>query len=217
MIFLRNQSNLATMGEVREVARAIEAQLREDFALAWYVEPPSVGVWAPDSRVTRRDGVIRLVDTLTEPDALGYHTEDDGGRVTGMVGLQTCKDAGASWTQCASHECLETGKNPFVNMWGDDRAGWSWAFEMCDACQDGSYQKGGVEVSNFVLPAWFDIGNDQGPWDYLEALHAPFTITRLGYAIRRQGGPGTEQQLGMIPLHKQGGVRSNLMVPRQGA
>jgi hypothetical protein len=46
-----------------------------------------------------------------------------------------------------------------------------------------------VEVSNFVLPAWFDpIPVDGAKFDWLGKLSKPFSMTKGGYVIVRNQG-----------------------------
>ena len=43
-----------------------------------------------------------------------------------------------------------------------------WAYEACDAVEDDSlgYAIDGVQLSDFVLPSYFEVFNIKGPWDH---------------------------------------------------
>jgi hypothetical protein len=71
----------------------------------------------------------------------------------------------------ASHEILETAGDEGANQFANDNKGLLHAVEMCDAveiqtygktCKDGTV----VQVSNWLLPAWF-IPGAADPYDYM--------------------------------------------------
>ena len=52
-----------------------------------------------------------------------------------------------------------------------------WRFgrlEVCDPVENWSYPLDGVQVSDFVLPDYFNSG--AGPWDEMGALTGPFAL-----------------------------------------
>jgi len=68
------------------------------------------------------------------------------------VAVGTSGGSYAQWSVTFSHEVMETLADP--QMTGR---------EVCDPVQDGSYWLDGVQVSDFVTPAWFKGG--RGPFD----------------------------------------------------
>jgi len=197
-------STTKTNEEIAAGVAAISAQLVEDFCPAWG-RLPLEAVFHPDPK-TIPDGMptIQIADRCDVPQALAYHTESAGGRITGLVGVLTCEEDGESWTGAASHEALEAAKNPFVNGWtrapghGGHR---KVSNEVADPVQDKTYQKNGVEVSNFVTPEWFDDMPPAGAkFDFLGVLSASFTRTEGGYIEIDTNGVVT--QLGEKPRHR---------------
>src|SRR5690606_19755208 len=61
-----------------------------------------------------------------------------------------------------------------------DKLVFHW-YEMCDAVQDESYEIDGVEVSNFVLPLYFTVGEQVGSRnDFLNRSYDGQTLPSFG-------------------------------------
>lgn len=195
---------VVSQAEVKAGVEACSAQLTEDFCPAWGKLPITATYFANPKDIPEGMPTILVADECDDPQALAYHTEQTDGRITGLVGAKTCIDAGETWTSALSHELLETARDPFVNDWTTmtGHAGKrKVATEVCDPVQDGSYKKNGVEVSSFVLPAWFDDSPPAGAkFDWLGTLTAPFTRTSGGYFVTDTAGKVTQE--GMRPKHK---------------
>lgn len=119
-----------------------------------------------------------------DADYLGYHDQDEKGRPIGYVFLQTSINAGESPTVTLSHEVLELVANPFCDQaaMGPSAKRLLVAYEACDAVQGDTYKIDGIEVSNFVYPNYFGLG-DPGPYDHMRLIKKPFEIRRGGYEI----------------------------------
>jgi hypothetical protein len=214
MIGIVFQTALVEAADQARIVNAISQQVDLHFAPAWNRLPSHPRLFSSMATVPEGLPVIRVVDVVDDPDALGYHTEERD-RVTGIVGAKTILDAGGSILKgadsvsaCLSHEVLEASINPFVGGWEDGpAAGEEFAREVCDPCQDQSYAINGIAVSDFVLPAWFDAQNRTGPYDHLGVLRKPFTRTRGGYIVLRDASR-TTRQLGERPVWKRGGPRA---------
>ena len=202
MIAIRFVSSLVSVTDRSKWILAIDRQLSEHLAPEWSCVAPTI-VDADSVTLGAKTPIIQVLDRISAAGALGDHSEE-GGRIIGEVGVQTCLDYGASPSAVLSHECLEASKDPFVNMWADGPDGISYAFELCDLVQDGTYSIDGVDVSNFLFPAAFDPEDKDGPYDFMGALTAPFSKTPGGYSIIRSAGPGSETQLGARPPWKNG-------------
>ena len=94
---------------------------------------------------------------------LGFHTEDPGGKLWGVVAAKPELDSGATATtgdwsvsSVLSHEVLEMFIDPNCNLWANDGRGSAYSFEVCDPVEAPTYTVNGISVSNFVSPAWFD-------------------------------------------------------------
>ena len=187
-----------------DIANAIEMQLLEDVGDAWGKYGHVFAVEKPSD--VPADGIpILLLDSPDQPDALGDHFEQLG-KYVGQIFIGPILDAGGDLmtnpavcvSSVISHEILETLCDPTANLWGQRGNGDFIALEIADPVEGDSYTKtradgAVVQVSNFVLPAWFDAQNAFGPFDHLTKLNAPFTMTPGGYLIVCKGGDVTQE------------------------
>jgi hypothetical protein len=207
-IAVYSTATAVTGDEVLAAVEACAAQLVDDFCPAWGKLPLEVVYYSDPKAIPEGTPTIVIADVCDDPDALAYHTEQGDGAITGLVGAKTCIDAGESWTSALSHEILETARDPFVDDWvamPDGRR--LVAAEVCDPVQDQGYEhESGIQVSNFVLPAWFDCSPPKGSsFDFLGSLKKPFTRTRGGYFVLQAGGKVTQE--GMRAAHRPPGGR----------
>lgn len=178
--------------EGKAVADALDAQIREDVAptlgmvaipVKFYEDPRAIPASAFALQAGKTAGNVK--------DALAWHTENANGRIVGLIGVQTCKADGVSWSSAASHEGIEGFVNPYVDGFVVMPAARGIlrlvADERCDPVQDVTYQKGGVEVSDFVRNEWFD-PHARTVVDFKGAITIPFTKTDGGYFEVIQAG-----------------------------
>jgi hypothetical protein len=147
---------------------------------------------------------IALVDTIKDQPTgvLGYHTEDPGGKLWGVVAAKPELDNGGKTTtgdwsvsSVLAHEVLEMFIDPNCNLWANDGHGKAYSFEVCDPVEAPTYSVNGVSVSNFVTPAWFDplSNHASAQYDKLGKLHAPFSILKGGYVVYEAAGAEHQQ------------------------
>lgn len=192
-IVLVSKTPRVTLANLEQIARAVSIQIRAQVAPAWGRIPWEV-IAAPSP--AKGAVVISVVDDDTStPDALGWHTEDADGTVFGEILVSPVLDNGGTMTSgpdsvsgVISHECIETFLDAAVSTWDQAADGNLYAHEGCDAVEGDAYGVGGVSVSNFVLPAFFDSQRAKGPYDHLGLLTAPFTMTPGGYQAIMVGG-----------------------------
>jgi hypothetical protein len=177
-----------------EIADAISRQIVAHLISAWGRQPVTVQVGdidQPDASSSPDPSVVPVVifDDADQAGTLGYHDRDPHGRAYARVFAAPVLEHGGDWARTElsvasviSHEVLEVIVDPYVNLWADDGAGRLYALEVADPVEAATYRIGGVTVSNFVLPAWFDPGAP-GPYDQLGSLRAPFALDDGGYAI----------------------------------
>jgi hypothetical protein len=184
------------------MAAAINLQMQRDVAPAWGGD-----VWscvALDSlagvKGTQARKVLTFRTKLRVGGALGFHTE-----TSGLVYAEALPPAvrppgeGIDGTT-ASHEVVETFGDPSCNAYLPGPSGRRLARELADAVEADAYpiavrigpETRQVMVSNFVLPAWFSGG--AGPYDFLQRLKAPETMTAGGY-FEYLDGSGDSQQV----------------------
>jgi hypothetical protein len=89
----------------------------------------------------------------------------------------------------ACHEVCEMLIDPAINMWADGPNGTLYAYEMCDACEQETFEIDGVTMSDFVYPSYFERfrAPHSAQFDYLKRISRPFEILPRGYALVREG------------------------------
>jgi hypothetical protein len=202
LIAILNQSTLVTNAQAVTMTEAIASQVRLDAAPLWDRSPAAVIFYTQASDVPAAAHGIAIVDTIqNQPQGvLGFHTEDQGGKLWGVVAAKPELDNGAqvitgdwSVSSVLSHEVLEMYIDPNCNLWANDNKGSAYSFEVCDPVEAPTYPVSGVSVSNFVTPAWFDpLAATGAQFDKLGHLTAPFTILKGGYVVYESAGK--EQQ-----------------------
>jgi len=159
-VALVDDSKTVDPQDLARVVGALNAQVQNDVARVWGVAA-TVGAYPSAPPQT---WAIQLQAQLDQPGALGYHS-DDNNQPGAFVELDS------SWTVTASHELIEMLVDPFGSRMTSARLpqnlnpqqiGLSSAtalvhylLEACDPCENSSYPVGGVELSDFLLPAWY--------------------------------------------------------------
>jgi hypothetical protein len=46
--------------------------------------------------------------------------------------------------------------DPIANLWAEAKDGTEYAYEICDPVEESSFVVDGLQISNFVHPAWFE-------------------------------------------------------------
>ena len=140
---------------------------------------------------------IFLLDYTDSDGSLGYHYEQNG-LSYGKVFAKTILDYGGvilyrdlntfTVAQCLCHELLEMIGNNQTNKWYLDNNGIFWAGELCDPVESNLIVvtlPGNIKVglSDYVLPNWFSADSTRRPFNKLNTLSSPFSISPGGYAI----------------------------------
>jgi len=200
LIAVLNQSTLVSPDQVATMTRAIATQVKLDAAPLWDRSPAAVIYFSTAADVPANAHVVTVVDTIQNAPqgVLGFHTEDKGGRLWGVVAAKPELDAhgqilNGDWSVSSvlSHEVLELFIDPNCNLWATDNAGKVYSFEVCDPVEAPTYVVNGVSVSNFVTPAWFDplaVQKQATRFDMLGLLSSSFSILKGGYAVYASEG-----------------------------
>src|SRR6185312_16593928 len=182
-------------------ASALDAQQR-DVADWWERAPLPVSCVGSEKDVPVDSGIVlaTYVDTLSDPDALAYHTVDQYGRPRIYIGVGIVLANGGTISgpggllSAASHELIETTVDPYCGFNVDLPDGSAETpLEAADWTQGDSYEQKGLEglfVSNFCGPRCFDASAKDGPWDRMGLMSGPFQLRPGGYWSLRTGGPG---------------------------
>jgi hypothetical protein len=203
-VVVQNHSTRFSDADAQLAVRAVAHQVRYDVAPVWGAKTASVVFLPKDAAVPAGSYAIGIYDNADQADALGYHSEEADGTVYGKVFVSPVLDNGGtaltgelSVAAVLSHEVLETFVDPHVQLWASDGGDGLYAYEVCDAVEDGAYAVtvGGkkVSVSNFVLPSYFDAQTPAGEKvDFLGQLTRPFEISKGGYAVKITLGRDTK-------------------------
>jgi hypothetical protein len=199
-IAVLNRSTKVSTSQAVAMTAACAHQLRYHAAPSWYRTAPGVAFVTDDAHLLPGVCPVYLFDDADTSGALGYHDQTPAGLPYGKVFAKTILDAGGgilsgqySVSATLSHELLELFGDKDCNLWASAPDGYDYAVELGDPVENDSYTYGGVELSNFALPSYFDAQPEAGArFDYLGKLSAPFSMTSGGYLIRRKGGAITQ-------------------------
>lgn len=202
LIAILNQSTLVSDADAASMTEAVASQVRYDAAPVWGRTPAAVVFYTDPKAVPAAAHGIAIVDTIQDQPqgVLGFHTEDKGGKLWGVVAAKPELDNGGhvttgdwSVSSVLSHEVLEMFIDPDCNLWASDGNGSAYSFEVCDPVEAPTYNVKNVSVSNFVTPCWFDpLSSKSAQFDKLGHLTAPFGILKGGYVVYESAGK--EQQ-----------------------
>jgi hypothetical protein len=169
----------------KRMVAAVQQQVSADFAPTWG-QDAFVAFFSSKEIVPPNWWQMILADDSDQAGTLGYHQVTADDQPTGFVFAKTDAQFGLATSVTLSHEVLEILGDPYVLATAlhqtSDVAGDVYALEICDACEDDklAYDKGGVKVSDFVLPAYFQDGRP-GPYSFRNNLSAPFSLAAGGY------------------------------------
>jgi hypothetical protein len=200
-----------TKAEFTAAVGAIKTQLVRDVAPAWGLVAPQVEGFDALAACPPDWSPIAVIDHADQAGALGYHTETPDGRRYGRVFVVDSRDDGDEPSSVMSHEGAELLVDPACNVSATDARGRAWALEVADPCESDGYEIGGIVVSNFVLPAFFDASAFAGSkFDQLGKIGHAFQLAPGGYAVitsmgrtRQIQADGTELAFHELAARKQ--------------
>lgn len=181
--------NKATVGlgvDFDQLTAALQRFTSEIFAPIWgtpativQATEPRAGMWA-----------IMFLDNADAANALGYHDLTADGMPLSKVFVKTTVGAGELVSVTTCHELCEMLVDPAINLWAQHPDGSMYAYEMCDAVEDLTFDLDGVVMSDFVTPAYFEgfRAPRSARFDYLKKVTKPFEILDGGYSIIMKDG-----------------------------
>ena len=203
LIAILNQSTLVADADVAAMTEAIATQIQFDAAPVWDRAPAAVVFYTDPTAVPAGAHGIAIVDTIRDQPkgVLGFHTEDQGGQLWGVVAAKPELDNGGQVTtgdwsvsSTLSHEVLEMFVDPNCNLWANDGKGSAYSLEVCDPVEAPTYAVSGVSVSNFVTPFWYDpLAPATAQFDKLGLLTAGFSVLKGGYMVYESAGKEQQQ------------------------
>ena len=176
--------------DIQRAIRSVNRQVVEDFLPVWGAgrvlklhepvsDPADIDTLAIEP--VYADSVIYLVDEGLLAGALGFHDLNARDLPFGFVFVLDATD----WTVTLSHEVLELIIDPTVNLFvpGPDPRNPAnlvlHTYEVCDAVERATYRIDEIDVSNFLTPSYFTIGDARGTRnDFLGVGISSFGVIR---------------------------------------
>lgn len=164
---------------LQQCVAALQQQVDNDLAPAWNVRA-DISVLAAGAVIPEGVLPLKIVDSLAGP--AGVHADYQG-----QLSAEAVNDDQLSIT--LSHELLEMLVDPSgtrfiqavdIDPYSDGQQV-NYLVEVCDPCDVYSYAIDGVQVSDFVLPSFYD-PKARGEVDFARFLARPLTV-RLGCYI----------------------------------
>lgn len=191
-IAILNESTVLPDADCQNIMAALQKQLDTDWASHWGMTAQLL--WVPKGEQPPNGAWwLGFFDTSDQAGALGYHDLTDEGGPLGKVFAASDIQYHAQPSVTASHELLEIMADPDINLTCEivDGQGSAtlYAYESCDPVEadELGYTIDGVQVSDFVLPAYFIPSIKHGPWDFKGHLTGPVpSMTPGGYLSYKQ-------------------------------
>jgi hypothetical protein len=193
-----NRTTAVPEDEIRRCVAALQTQVHCDLAPAWGVDA-ELKYCGPQDTPPPGWWWLELTDEPGAPEAPGYlawRTASPTGLPVSRVFMKLVQSAGVQWTISASHALVEMLVNPRRNLAvlteveGKLRICTHDIADPCSAEEDG-YPIGGVRVSDFVFPAWFDPEGKKGPpYDRAQRLTHPLEVGCGARVTVYEGGRG---------------------------
>lgn len=185
-----NQSTTDSDATVQKWLNAVKIQADRDISKFWggSVDFQFVGKANPPPA----DWYCLIVDNADVAGALGYHDVGPNGEPIIKVFTEFESQGAGSSSITLSHEIAESisDTNANTTIQGFDENGKACLYfrESADPVENDTYQINGVDVSDFITPAWF-VQNSTAQLDILNQVKKPYQILPGGYMeISYDGG-----------------------------
>ena len=159
-------------------------------------------VWNTPARLVESTDYVKgcwamaFLDDADAPGALAYHNLTPDGLPQSKVFVRTTLQDGQLVSVSASHELVEMLVDPAINLLStgpDPKA--MYAYESADPVEELSFPVRGIQMSDFVHPAYFEAfhgANDGVAFDHMRRVKRPFEILPGGYQSVFINGKWTE-------------------------
>ena len=166
-------------------------------AMQVYVDKYVAPIWATPAKLVKTTGfkkgawAIVFLDNADQPGALAYHDLTPDGLPQSKVFVKTTLDDKELVSVSASHELVEMLVDPAINLMttGPDPK-LVYAYESADPVEALSFRVNGIQMSDFIYPAYFEDFHKPGSvhFDQLHKIKKPFQILAGGYQIIFRNG-----------------------------
>ncbi len=132
-------------------------------ALQQFLDELFVPVWGTPAKLVKskdpKPGCWHLVflDDADQKGTSSFHDITYEGMPIAKVFVRPAKKSGEVISVTACHELLEMLVDPSAALWTDGPRGTVWAYEVCDVVEDDKIDFNGIQMSDFVYPAYFDM------------------------------------------------------------
>jgi len=170
-------------------------------AMQVYVDKYVTPVWGTPAKLVKSTGFLKgawamvFLDDADSPGALAYHDLTPDGLPESKVFVKTTLQNKELVSVSASHELVEMLVDPAINLLtsGPDPK-IIYAYESADPVEALSFAVNGIQMSNFVHPAYFEDFHKPSSvqFDHMKKVKKPFQILTGGYQIIFKGGKWTQ-------------------------
>lgn len=170
-------------------------------AMQSYMDNHVTPVWGTPAKLVKSNDFIKgawaivFLDDADQPGALAYHDLTPDGLPVSKVFVKTTLDDHQLVSVSASHELVEMIVDPAINMYtsGPDPKT-MYAYESADPVEEVTFKVNGIEMSDFVYPAYFEVFRKPGSvqFDHEKKVTHPFQILSGGYQIVFKNGRSSE-------------------------
>lgn len=158
---------------------ALQKYVDERFAPVWGVPATLLS----GSAVKKGSWGLVFLDDADQADALGYHDLTPQGLPLGKVFVRTTISSKNLVSVTASHELAEMLADPAIDLAAEAPDGTFYAYEVADPVEEETFQIGGIPLSNFAYPSWFEGFRKprSDKFDEMGTCKKPFEIRAGGY------------------------------------
>lgn len=170
-------------------------------AMQAYVDNFVAPVWGTPAKLVKttdfQKGAWAMVflDNADQPGALAYHDLTPDGLPEAKVFVKTTLDDKQLVSVSASHELVEMLVDPAINILTTGPSPKIiYAYESADPVEETNFPVDGIQMSNFVHPAYFEAFHKPGSvkFDHMGKVNKPFQILSGGYQIIFKNGKWTQ-------------------------
>lgn len=169
--------------DVAKWCNACQIQADKDIS-KWWGYTVKINVLPKGSTPISGHAYMGFFNDSDQAGVLGWH--DDGPNHEPLIKIFTKESRRFNMNPSGtvSHEIAESISDPNASttVKGFDEKGRAclYFYENADPVENDYYQINGVDVSDFVTPAWF-VSNGNGPYDLLNKVSKPYQILQGGY------------------------------------
>ena len=133
-------------------------------ALQRFLDEVFVPVWGTPAKLVKskdpKPGCWHLVflDDADQKGTSSFHDITYSGMPIAKVFVRPAKKSGEVISVTACHELLEMLVDPSAALWTDGPRGTVWAYEVCGVVEDDKIDFNGIQMSDFVYPAYHYFG-----------------------------------------------------------